>query len=813
MNGEDTRQNERQSLLTRLLDAVKQCQVRFGGRSELATDSDSRVSCLCATFEAALQHGMKKNNKALSALRHMTERAGLGKMSDFFSEVKHMDTEPAFWQYVKEHLTKHEVQRFNTLKLITTDMGRGRAWLRACLNEHSLERYMHMLIEKEDIVRHYYHDWAFMCDQERNSMLPTMSAGLGSILFAITIDRPELNKGYQNTVHVGNGGEVIIAGTTDDEPRAIIAGDASPVVKKKEKKKKKKMANVVSFDDDDSSETKSCRHSSVTSASSSNTTDDKSSSTASHHTDTATESPVFERREGPDVAELLQRRSHGSDSSGDRVRSVLQAQSSVTSATSVFSATSADFVSTISKSSTGSLASFDGDIANSILTPVGRTGLHNDSVPQSQASSYTADHLYSDASSEMSVFSRGDVDSAVFGLAVAQKGLESARTEGDGGISEVMSEHSHQYMSHEELRQAVVAMMVRKDEVEEQNRSLQSLLEQEMDMSSMLRADIADLKHSHDKQQEQDQAVISKLQRENELLKHQLKKYVNAVQLLRTEGATNKDDGLGIKLDDVQPSMPPPTQAIDYSHEASEYEQKLIQVAEMHGELMEFNEMLHRQMNAKDAVMRKLREELVMLRGPLPYNEHQMEQSATAAMESLSIQGRTLINIWIPSAFLRGPSSDQFHVYQVYVRIKDEEWNVFRRYSQFLDLHTRLKKVYPIVSKFDFPPKKSMGSKDTKVVEARRLGFQFYLRNVINTLQEKNPELCSDTCKARLVALLPFFGDQPEAAGKKGKKKQQKLPAQQQQPPPPQSQQQQATLPAASAPQGGATGGALYQGL
>ena len=78
---------------------------------------------------------------------------------------------------------------------------------------------------------------------------------------------------------------------------------------------------------------------------------------------------------------------------------------------------------------------------------------------------------------------------------------------------------------------------------------------------------------------------------------------------------------------------------------------------------------------------------------------------------SLSIQGRTLINIWIPSAFLRGTSSDQYHVYQVYVRIRDEEWNVFRRYSQFLDLHTRLKKVYPIVSKFEFPPKKSMGNK------------------------------------------------------------------------------------------------------
>ena len=38
-------------------------------------------------------------------------------------------------------------------------------------------------------------------------------------------------------------------------------------------------------------------------------------------------------------------------------------------------------------------------------------------------------------------------------------------------------------------------------------------------------------------------------------------------------------DGLGIRLDDCQPSMPPAKSNIDYSHEASEYEQKLIQVS------------------------------------------------------------------------------------------------------------------------------------------------------------------------------------------------------------------------------------------
>uniref|UniRef100_A0A3B4WYX4 Sorting nexin 29 n=1 Tax=Seriola lalandi dorsalis TaxID=1841481 RepID=A0A3B4WYX4_SERLL len=51
---------KRQHLLERLLDAVKQCQIRFGGRKEIATDSDSRVICLCAQFEAVLQHGLRK---------------------------------------------------------------------------------------------------------------------------------------------------------------------------------------------------------------------------------------------------------------------------------------------------------------------------------------------------------------------------------------------------------------------------------------------------------------------------------------------------------------------------------------------------------------------------------------------------------------------------------------------------------------------------------------------------------------------------------------------------------------------------------
>lgn len=37
----------------------------------------------------------------------------------------------------------------------------------------------------------------------------------------------------------------------------------------------------------------------------------------------------------------------------------------------------------------------------------------------------------------------------------------------------------------------------------------------------------------------------------------------------------------------------------------------------MHGELMEFNEMLHRQLNSKEGFIRRLQSELVNLRGPV----------------------------------------------------------------------------------------------------------------------------------------------------------------------------------------------------
>lgn len=48
----------------------------------------------------------------------------------------------------------------------------------------------------------------------------------------------------------------------------------------------------------------------------------------------------------------------------------------------------------------------------------------------------------------------------------------------------------------------------------------------------------------------------------------------------------------------------------------------VLQVAEMHGELIEFNERLHRALVAKEALVSQMRQELIDLRGPVSVVPH-----------------------------------------------------------------------------------------------------------------------------------------------------------------------------------------------
>jgi sorting nexin-29 len=48
---------------------------------------------------------------------------------------------------------------------------------------------------------------------------------------------------------------------------------------------------------------------------------------------------------------------------------------------------------------------------------------------------------------------------------------------------------------------------------------------------------------------------------------------------------------------------------------------------------------------------------------------------------------------------------------KVYIQIKNEEWNIYRRFSHFYNLNSKLKEKYNIISTISFPKKKTLGNK------------------------------------------------------------------------------------------------------
>ncbi|XP_045519198.1 sorting nexin-29-like isoform X2 [Pieris brassicae] len=192
------------------------------------------------------------------------------------------------------------------------------------------------------------------------------------------------------------------------------------------------------------------------------------------------------------------------------------------------------------------------------------------------------------------------------------------------------------------------------------------------------------------------------LERENDKLKEQLRNYMSAVEMGKAMKTSNGQD-----------------------EEVTQYERKLVQVAEMHAELMEFNQHLQRR----------------------------LQDLESTGLEILDCP-ESNVKVYIPSAFLVGKKTHSYHVYQIFLKVGQEEWNVYHRYAKFYEMHTQLKKCHPDIANYNFPPKKTLRKRDARVVEQRRIALQAYLRHVLLVL----PELRECTSRSQLITLLPFFG-------------------------------------------------------
>ncbi|XP_061455542.1 sorting nexin-29 isoform X2 [Rhineura floridana] len=775
MSGLQNNVAKSQFLLERLLDAVKQCQIRFGGRKEIASDSDSRVTCLCAQFESVLQHGLRRTRGLALTAAAIKQAAG-------FSSKTEM--EPVFWYYVKEVLNKHELQRFYSLRNISTDIGRGRAWLRCALNEHSLERYFHMLLADKNRLSVFYEDWSFMMDEECSSMIPTMAAGLNSILFAINIDNKDLNgqskcpptvshllkESTQNVtsllkestqgvsslfreITASSPVSILIKSDQDADPLPILSKSLSGDLKcrKDRLKKKKKVTNIISFDEEEDEQSLGDVLRATVAGESSEENSDQVS--------------LYVASPPGDLLAKLNR---------DQTVPLLKNDSTYLNGDCGFQKLD---VKSIDDEDGDENYEADGKMLrnHSVPTEAESCGKTSEvAMNKSLVCAWSPLQVLNDDSDELfpvsavGSFSQtdnlengGEHETVDFPVELPCRNanlhfrVEASPPVQENSLHELLpSANVPESMTVAELRQAIVAMMNRKHELEEQSSSLRNLLDGEMEHSAGLRQEVDNQKKKLSEQEERYTVKIQALARENEVLKVQLKKYVGAVQMLKREGQT-VEVLPNLWNMDSEFAIPEQKQVENNEELANSYERKLIEVAEMHGELIEFNDRLHRALMAKEALVTQMRQELIDLRGPVPGDLSQTSEDQS--LSDFEISNRALINVWIPSVFLRGKAANAFHVYQVYIRIKDDEWNVYRRYTEFRGLHHKLQMKYHQVRSFHFPPKKAIGNKDAKFVEERRKQLQNYLRNVMNKVIQTLPEFTANPKKETLIQLMPFF--------------------------------------------------------
>ncbi|KAF7988973.1 hypothetical protein HCN44_007283 [Aphidius gifuensis] len=630
---------EREKLQANLLAASKLCHVRFGGKMELATESDQCVSRLCHAFEMIFRHGYrnKTNEKLNSTIRQVSELVSGG--------ISRNLTDNSFWSCIKTQLTWHEQERFTVLRNIRTDYGRGRAWLRAALNERSLERHLHAILNPS-VLSLYYDEYAFILDQERTSVLPNIAAGLGTIVFAIRIDNDELDKrsGF------------------DDTTMAYRASQSEPIINSvikdnnTQRPRRKIPTNIISFDNDDDND------------------NDNNNDGGERSVSTSAPATCFNSPTDLTVKKLNDK------TEKTNVPLVLNVKNNWIQKNDILE-------------------------EDKVLTPLNDNSGMVNLMPVSPLDQTLDDMLVA-------------LPTYINDNDITENAIEA--TEPLTGIDYHIDADK---LDIDALKIRLLAM--------------NEVLEQAREDSISSRLQLARFQRQHQNYLERHEVQLQALNRENELLRQQLRKYVTAVQLLKRES-------------DITTNVNDEEQQIDedYNIETQQYQEKLVQVAEMHAELMEFNSRLTMQLSSRDKLVKRLQAELECLRGPLNEND-------------IPIDSQYLIHIWIPSAFLTGQSTDVHHVYQIYVRIRNSEWNLYRRYAQFYSLYKDLKKHDSVVTTFEFPPKKTIGNKDAKFVEERRQKLQQWLRRVVGRLAQCSPAFTLRPSKQTLISLMPFFGDYP----------------------------------------------------
>ena len=737
----------RELLLASVLDSVKQCQRYFGAGQGVATEGDHRVVNLLNSLDTCLSHGIKRK---------------AGKLKQAF--VRREDP-GAFWPAVSEVLSDFQFERLKSVvqteqNVDSSKANMGMVWLKLALNERNLQSVLTTLLSEKQVIQKFYDSHAFIRDEEKSSILPTSAAGLVSVIFALKVSlnsrggsppKPEdrkLSPGPIPGVSVGRNGEssplmshsVFVSNAprqmtykTDPltqsekistftihspsivQPSSFPQGDFTPEpvmhapaqeLVKKEKSKRRSQKTVVQFDN-------------------------------------KTEIVVRHKQKVNEWSDSLMIDTDKTPTGNNSFENITNDTFPIPNGTGTN--TISEDTNLIPDHSDKSSLSDPEELYRDPKLFVGELS----SSPEKHTSTlYTHGEglLYFPAANQLTASTQEALNATEMALSASKPGNRGTFEE----QTKLPPSQSLSEMPRGDLEALMVTVSKQNERVGDRNTELKIELEREQRLNGMLRDEI-ELEKSEMKMRGDELSMkLASISRENELLKTQLKKYVGMVQSMEIR------ESMGI------PNALSPTSNI--STEDTGDDEKIVQLSDMYGELMELNERLHKELIFKNRAIQCMQNTMLSIGIQVPtYDTQSVTVEGSNQFCSEGILKREFVKIWIPSAFLRGESH---HVYQIYIRIHNDEWNVYRRYTEFHEFHQQLRKKVPAIEKFYFPPKKNIGRRDAKLVEERRQRLQSYLRFMVHILSQPRsptkPALFNDNLnKHKFLELLPFFADPP----------------------------------------------------
>ncbi|XP_030384169.1 sorting nexin-29 [Scaptodrosophila lebanonensis] len=182
----------REDIFQRLQQSAQLTSQTYSGKRELATDQDDNVQELCEALEQTFSYGLRQQPGANT----LTAASILQNMHEIVTGVsgsRNNNNDSSFWDFCQTQLTPHERQRYEQLNQIWTKQGRGRAFIRASLNEKRLQNHVLTWLSDEALLHRYFTPWSLLLNEEAVRKLPEILDSLKDVLFALNVDTTELN--------------------------------------------------------------------------------------------------------------------------------------------------------------------------------------------------------------------------------------------------------------------------------------------------------------------------------------------------------------------------------------------------------------------------------------------------------------------------------------------------------------------------------------------------------------------------------------------------------------------------------------------